>query len=188
MKFGERNKNMKQETLESLLMDQSLGQLEPDVEELLEAYIAEHPHYWQTAESIRQSTALAKQAVSCEMSDELPPFPKERIIHLEKTVRWKLFCKWGLSAAACLLIGTLIGIALTTRQDAGNQQQFTNGGILATHMQSASDTRGLETARAFWSAEKYTNLFMKDRIAPAEKRNQTDIDRAIEKFRKRGLL
>lgn len=179
---------MKPETIESLLIDQSLEQLLPEVEELLEAYIAEHPQYQQTAESIRQSTALAKQAVSCETAGELPPFPKERIMHLEKTNQWKLFSKWSLSAAACLLIGALVGISLTQRQNADKQQQFTRTGIIAANMQTIPDTRGLETARAFWSAEKYVNLFMKNRIAPAEERNQTDIDRAIEKFRKRGLL
>jgi len=179
---------MKPETIESLLMDQSLEQLPPNVEELLEAYIAEHPQHQKMAKSIRQSAALAKQAVSCETTSELPPFPKERIMNLDKTNRRILFCKWGLSAAACLLIGALIGVSLTQRQDMDRQQQFTNGGIIAVNMQTVPDTRGLETARAFWSAEKYENLFMKNRIAPAEKRNQTDIDRAIEKYRKRGLI
>ncbi len=179
---------MKRETLESLLMDQSLEQLSSEVEELLEAYITEHPQYQQTVESIRQSAALARQAVTSEATGKLPPFPKELIMHLEKTDRWKLFCRWGLSAAACLLIGTLIGIALTQRQDIGRQQQLTVGGVLAAKMQSVPDTRGLESARAFWSAEKYVNLFIKNRIAPVEKRNQTDIDRVISEFRKRGLL
>lgn len=179
---------MKSETIESLLMDQSLEQLSPEVEELLEAYIAEHPQYQQTAESIRQSTVLAKQAVSCETVSELPPFPKERLTYLEKTNRWKLFSKWGLSAAACLLIGAFIGISLTQRQDVDRQQQFTRTGIITANMQTIPDTRGLETARAFWSAEKYANVFSKNRNASVEERNQTDIDRAIEKFRKRGLL
>jgi anti-sigma factor RsiW len=179
---------MKRQTLESLLMDQSLEQLSPDVEELLEAYIAEHPQYLQTAESIRKSAALAKQALSSEAAKELPPFPKERIIHAKASGRWKLFCKWGLSAAACLLIGTLIGISLTQQQNMNMQQQLTNGSILADNMQTVPDVRGLETARAFWSAERYENLFMKNRAAPAEKRNQTDIYKAMEKFRKRGLL
>ena len=178
---------MKRQTIESLLMDQSQEQLSPDVEELLEAYIAEHPQYQQTAESIRLSAKLTKQAVSYETTDELPPFPKERIMHHETTVRWKSFSKWGLSAAACLLIGALIGISLIQRQDIRKQQQFT-GGVIAANMQTTPDTRGLETARAFWSAEKYVNIFLKNRIAPAEDRNQMDIDRVIEKFRKRGLL
>jgi hypothetical protein len=179
---------MKPETIESLLMDQSLEQLSPDVEELLDAYIAEHPQYQQTALSFRQSAALAKQAVSYETTNELPPFPKERIIHVEATGRWKLFYKWGLSAAACLLIGALVGVSLTQRQEMSKQKILTNGSMLAAKMQTVPDTRGLESARAFWSAEKYVNIFMKNRIAPAQKKNQTDIDKAIEKFRKRGLI
>ena len=143
---------MKPETIESLLMDQSLEQLAPEVEELLEAYIAEHPQYQETAESIRQSAALAKQAVSCETAGELPPFPKERFMHMEKTNRWKLFCRWGLSAAACLLIGALIGISLIQQQNVDKQQQFISGGVIAANSQTVPDTRGLETARAFWSA------------------------------------
>lgn len=179
---------MKREIIESLLMDQSLEELAPDVEELLEAYIAEHPQFQKMAESIQQSAELAKQAISCEVAGELPPFPKERVRCLEKSGRWKLFCGWGFSVAACLLIGAFIGITLTQWQDAGRQQQLTGEGVLAANLHFVPDTRGLESARAFWSAEKYINRVMNNRTAPVENRNQTDINRAMEKYRKRGLI
>jgi anti-sigma factor RsiW len=52
---------MKNETLEALLIDQALGQLSPDTEELLSEYLASHAEAADSAAEWRQTVVLAAQ-------------------------------------------------------------------------------------------------------------------------------
>lgn len=54
---------MKPETLKSLIVDRALGELPPDVGELLDAYLENHPNLAAQAEHTGKTTELARAAV-----------------------------------------------------------------------------------------------------------------------------
>jgi anti-sigma factor RsiW len=54
---------MKTETLQGLLMDRELGELPPDVVELLEAYLAADPAARHEADAVSRTVRLARETV-----------------------------------------------------------------------------------------------------------------------------
>jgi hypothetical protein len=100
---------MKPETLEVLLVDRALGELPPEVVELLESHLAHNPEAARQADQLAFTLQLARQAGA--MEHEVPgrPLAVERLWQAHVSQRWRSMV-WGFAKlAACLLLGLVLG-------------------------------------------------------------------------------
>ncbi len=97
--------------MESLLMDQALDALSPDVAQLLQAYLSDHPEFQPLSEAIRETAVLGQKAVAAEMPTEMPRFPRERLSQKPRQAGWPSVRRWK-TIAACILLGMGIGFSL----------------------------------------------------------------------------
>lgn len=102
---------MKPETLEALLIDRSLGELEPATAELLDAYLARNPDAAARAAAWQDTTHLARTAVGVKTSaasavTRLPAMPPWR---RESTRLSRVVSAQWLKLAACLALGGAVG-------------------------------------------------------------------------------
>ena len=173
---------MDQNTIESLLTEQALNELSPDVEDLLEAYLADHPEFQETAEAIRRTAELGQKAVSVPMPSDLPPFPRRQIQQAAERSRWKHIGQWGFSTAASILIGIGIGTFFIQKQPVYEPAQL--------YAQPSANTSGLDSARAFWSTQTYVEQYQKSRSEPIQIQTKPDttIQRRIQNLKKGGYL
>ena len=127
---------MKSEALERLLTDRALGELSPDVEELLETHLQREPAARIEAAQIRETLRLARRALAAQPAVALPiPRPP-----------WRLPFR-VLAMAACFVAGLALGI-LTVR-----------GRIEPSHAASAPIPQAVAITTAeesdFWSARRF---------------------------------
>jgi len=100
---------MKPESLEALLLDQALGELSPEVTELLEAHLARSP------ESAAQSRELASTAILARESVALTRVAPQRRLDVDRlriarvANRRRAFAGELLRLAACVLLGLTMG-------------------------------------------------------------------------------
>ncbi len=102
---------MNQHIMESLLLDQALQDLSPETEELLQAYLTDHPEFRSLSDSIHETAALGKKAVAADPPTDLPAFPRERLIQEQRHVSWQSVRMWR-TIAACILLGMGIGFSI----------------------------------------------------------------------------
>lgn len=171
---------MDKNKLESLLTEQALSGLSPEVEDLLESYLADHPEFQVMAESIHRTAELGQEAVSVPTPSDLPPFPGERILYAMQHSRWKQLGRRGFSIAASILIGIGIGLLFTHKQRA-----FEPIDLFA---QPPVNTRGLDSARAFWSTQTYLERYQKNRTKQIESKPDTTLQKRIQNLKKGGYL
>jgi anti-sigma factor RsiW len=109
---------MKTETLDSLLLDHSLGELTPAVRELLDAYLAHEPAHAARAQRLAATTALARAAVVGRpvVAPDLKSLPPWRVPRDSRS--W--FNRGEvIRLAACLALGAIAGwSAYATRMTA----------------------------------------------------------------------
>ncbi len=175
---------MNRDLLEQLLMDQALNELSPESTALLDAYLGDHPEMHSLADSIRETVAIGERAVHAELPTRLPPLPKEKLFSHKRTARWSMTARWG-SVAASLIIGFGLGISATLLQ---NKPSQTDSDTIAYHVQSQPVSGGLETARAFWSSQTYMDRYQKNRKDRTQRNENTELQKQIQQFKKRGLL
>lgn len=100
---------MKPETLEVLLLDRAMGELPPEVVELLETHLTHNPEAARQADQWASTLQLARQAVA--MVPEVPrrPLAVERLRQARATQRrWSI--AWGFAKlAACVAFGLTLG-------------------------------------------------------------------------------
>ena len=144
---------MNQHIIESLVMDQALNTLSPDTEQLLKAYLSEHPEFHEIADSIHQTVVLGQKAVNIDVPFVIPPFPRERLVRRLRHTRWTAIQGWKAIAAA-ILIGISIGFVLKQPRHIEHQpNQITS--IVQGHSETVPLSSGLDTARALWSSKTY---------------------------------
>lgn len=178
---------MNHQILESLLMDQTFGELSPECEQLLTAYLEEHPEYKTLTESISNAAAIGQQAVIRETQQRLPSFSLERMQIAQKKETRKHCGRWWVSAAACLVFGILIGVLSTS----GNERLSETDLIVGLEMLSVktkAESPGLESAQAFWSTQSYIRQFQENRTKRNENKSGSIFQQNVEKFKKRGAL
>ena len=100
---------MKQEILNRLLIDRSLGALGPDVTALLEAYLEREPAELEAGVEIEESVRLAKRALARAPAVQLPPLklsplPQEPFAENRRRRAW-----WPAELAAALVLGVGLG-------------------------------------------------------------------------------
>ena len=102
---------MKPESLESLLIDRALGELPPEVKELLDAHLAANPGAARQAEAWARTWRVARRAAAPEGDARLhprpPALPRRRGLR-----NWKAHRAELLRLAACLAIGVATGWGL----------------------------------------------------------------------------
>jgi len=113
-------------TLERLLIDRALGEISPDADELLEAYLSREPEGRRLLAQINETVELAKRAVSAPMREQERLCPLRRVAHLEMNARWRRFRKIAVASVlllACISSGFGLGYWLFI-QDVGRPDLF----------------------------------------------------------------
>jgi anti-sigma factor RsiW len=137
---------MKTETLEALLLDHALGELSPEVVELLEAHLAHNPEAARQAAGLASAVQQARQAVA--MSQEAPrrSLAVERLRQTQMTRRRWAFT-WELARlAACVVLGLTLGWYGHTARNAAVAATPVLPRVAAVELPSAP-----ESANDFWS-------------------------------------
>jgi len=111
---------MKPETLERLVIDRMLGELAPDAEELLVAYLDANADAARSVEDIRGLIETANRAVRIGSSpEEDPPLPAPRFVALASRGRRRPLAAWAKPVAAAAVIGLAFWLgSLGTRPNA----------------------------------------------------------------------
>jgi len=100
---------MKPETLESLLIDQALGGLSPDVDELLTAHLVLAPAAARQAGRLAATVQQAREAVAAPLAVPQRPLAVGRLQSALKAQRWRVLAGEGMRLAACLALGLALG-------------------------------------------------------------------------------
>lgn len=137
---------MKTENLDALLLDHALGQLSPEVVELLDQHLARDPAAAARLASLRATVGLARDAVG------LPANATDRISARSfATVRRSVWrgemSREMLKAAACIAFG--LGLGWAARSPAIKPDELSR-----TETARAIPSQGETPAAAFWSRER----------------------------------
>jgi len=173
---------MDKHIMESLLMDQALDALSPETEQLLQAYLSDHPEFQPLSEAICEIAMLGQKAVAAEMPTEMPRFPRERLSQKPRQAGWPSVRRWK-TIAACILLGMGIGFSLRQLVRIDSRPGST---VVATQAQ-AETTRlpeSVKVTRAFWSVKTYQTRY---KTYPTSTRTKTDLLR-YKNYGKGGLL
>lgn len=142
---------MKPENLESLLIDHALGQLSPEVADLLDNHLRQNPSAAQRAGAFAATLDLARQAVT------LPPPAQAAIAPLPwvlvKRAAWRrTWSREALKLAACIAVGFVSGGLLRGTSPV-------HGPLVATVHPLPPVVRGAEknVAAQFWSSMAQAN-------------------------------
>ncbi len=101
---------MNHETLDRLLVDRALGGLEPDIRELLDAYLDCTPDAAARAQEFAAATDLARRALGeVGAAPALPPFPAVALAAAARARRRMVIIGRAASLVACLLLGVAVG-------------------------------------------------------------------------------
>jgi anti-sigma factor RsiW len=137
---------MKTETLEALLLDHSLGELSPEVAELLETHLAHDPEAARQAAGLASTVERARQAMA--VTQEAPHRPlaavrlqQEWRAHRQWTFMWELA-----RLAACVVLGLTLGWYGHTARKATVAATPAPTLVAAVELPSAP-----ESANDFWS-------------------------------------
>ena len=96
---------MDHETLDRLLTDRAVGQLDDDVAELLADYLAERPELQERAGPIEETVQLAERAFRRYDRYELPPLDRNRIDKSRRSSRRSKLGRQALTVAAAFFLG-----------------------------------------------------------------------------------
>jgi anti-sigma factor RsiW len=100
---------MKTETLEALLLDHALGELSPEVAELLETHLARNPEAARQADGLASTVQRARQALAVTQEAPRRSLAVERLRREQMTRRRRAFI-WELARlAACVALGLTLG-------------------------------------------------------------------------------
>jgi anti-sigma factor RsiW len=100
---------MRPESLEALLLDHVLGQLSPEVTELLESHLARTPEAAKQADGLASTLRLARQAAALTLEAPRRPLALERLRRARVTNRRRAVIGELVRLAACVLIGLTLG-------------------------------------------------------------------------------
>jgi anti-sigma factor RsiW len=100
---------MKTETLETLLLDQVMGELRPEVVELLEAHLTHTPEAARQAAGLAATIRLARRATVLNSEALRQPLAVARLQKVQKAMRRRTIA-WELTRmAACAALGLILG-------------------------------------------------------------------------------
>jgi anti-sigma factor RsiW len=100
---------MKTETLEALLLDHALGELSPEVVELLETHLAHNPEAARQAAGLASTVQRARQAMAITQEAPRRSLAVERLRQAQMTHRRRAFMGELARLAACVVLGLTLG-------------------------------------------------------------------------------
>jgi hypothetical protein len=98
---------MKPETLEALLLDRAMGELSPEVAELLDAHLASTPDAARQAGGFAAVIQQARQAVA--VAEPPPPLAISRLQQAQVAWRRRAIIWKTARLAACVILGLTLG-------------------------------------------------------------------------------
>lgn len=137
---------MNDRMLESLLLDRTLGELSPEVSELLDAYLQLVPHVGAQAKTFDATVQLARRAVSPPAPAPVPPIPLHKPMG-----HWR---REALALAATLCLGALVGWTLAHRSSPSDVVAVAAGPTLADGGFSSGE-RASVARTTFWSMSHF---------------------------------
>lgn len=146
---------MDSNTLERLVMDRALGELEPDVTVLLDAYLEGRPAERQATEPIARTVQFAREALAEDLPTPAASWSVERInSRLQSRERWGVAGRFA-RLAACVLIGVGVHMAWTGRTAMKPADQTSGGSqmIAAVTPNPGVELTGTHNA-GFWSVKR----------------------------------
>ncbi len=156
--------------------------LSPDTEQLLQAYLSDHPEFQHLSEAIHETAILGQKAVAAEMPAAVSSLSRERLFQQPQHVGWPSVRRWK-TIAACILLGMGIGFFLRQSVRIDPQPRSTSVAIQAqaetTHLPES-----VKVTRALWSVNTYHN---RHKTYPTTTRTKTDLLR-YKNYGKGGLL
>ncbi|MBI5381085.1 MAG: hypothetical protein HZA31_04225 [Opitutae bacterium] len=132
---------MKTENLEALLLDRALGELRPEVAELLDEHLASRPELAAQAAALADTVQTARSAVAAPTPVNLPPLVVAP--HRGELRSWPWRAQsWELTKlAACVALGLAVGWAVRSGRPAAQPASSAVATVAAPS--SASGTSGL---------------------------------------------
>lgn len=141
---------MKSETLRTLLMDRAYGELTPETEELLDAYLRHEPDAAREARSMAEALLLAKRASAVVREREQLPAPRWlNAAYSEETQRRPWYSVPWLAYAACIAGGVLIGSAIIQTWQRPATQPLQVATSMPSQLQLSQERGG---GTRFWSS------------------------------------
>lgn len=104
-------------TMQRLVMDRSLGALDPVVSALLDAYLQTQPQWAQQARQLDDTVTLARSAMG-KPAARLPLFPSQRLAQAQTQLRWRRGLTRLVAVAASVVLGIALGFAWFGRGNA----------------------------------------------------------------------
>jgi anti-sigma factor RsiW len=100
---------MKTENLETLLLDHALGELSPEVAELLETHLARNPEAARQADGLASTVQRARQALAVTQEAPRRSLSIERLRQAQLTHHRRAFIGELARLAACVALGLTLG-------------------------------------------------------------------------------
>jgi anti-sigma factor RsiW len=100
---------MRPESLEALLLDHALGQLSPEVAELLANHLARAPEAAKQADELASTLRMARQATALTLEAPRRPLALERLRRARVTNHRRAIIGELVRLAACVLLGLTLG-------------------------------------------------------------------------------
>jgi hypothetical protein len=140
--------SMNAETLERLIIDRNSGELTPEVEELLEAYLDGKPELAPEAEQMVETLRLAKLALAETRAPvlPLPEFKGEFPAFAPRTKQHQFVHRWIYGMAACFVGGVLLGLLVMPGR---NSDQHPTAAIASQVVAPTTSTNS-----GFWSINR----------------------------------
>jgi len=151
--------NVKSETLERLLIDHAAGALEPDVGELLDAWLTHDPQAAATASELRETMDLAQQVLRRKRPEPLPPL---QVRPAQPRRRWRL--SRLLVHAACAAAGFLAALAVADKVVVPPSPP-----VRIVRLAAEPPAREVAAASSFWTMENLYQPRSHSRSAPANR-------------------
>lgn len=138
---------MKKESLDMLLVDRALGELSPEVAELLEEYFATHPNAAVSAHEVEEVLDRVREFAQRDMAPRTEALPRHKWREVLRSAQVRIWFPRVVGLAACLVVGVLIG-GLTSQ----SPHKLSDGQGIPLIQESGEESRAAEPAAGgLWS-------------------------------------
>ena len=177
-------------TMETLFLDRLMGEMQVEVEALLEAYLAEHPEFENLEENLEKTVEVVKTALKPKEVDKLPSFAAHKMRSARQKNIWNNYRRMGVLLAGCLVVGMSFGLTqfglenwLSTDVDS---EELTQQLDVRSNVYADYDYSGPISAREFWSVGKFIERARTERYEVVDGGRMLKIIEAAKLFQRRN--